>query len=142
MSLITLASVAALLAFIVLVRGGMTKSITCDNRHCANGKAAVVHRGQEFGVSSSVIEDQTAVYTNSVSVSAAERSTTSCGNWLLPKLDDSGNVICECGSELDGVVRCNSETQQVLILKEYCMTYSSDDTFLVVGQCIRIVQAV
>ena len=137
MSLVTLASMAALLAYsIVLVKGDTIKSITCGNCHCANGKAAVGNRGHEFDLSSIVTENQTAVYTNSVSVRAAERNTTSCGNWLLPKRDDSGNVICECGSELDGVIRCNSEIQQVNILKEYCMTYSSNGTFLVVGRCM------
>ena len=136
MSLITLASMVALLAYIVPVKGDTIKSITCGNCHCANGKAAVCDGGREFDLSSIVTENQTAIHTNSVSVSTAERNTTSCGNWLLPKQDDSGNVICECGSELDGVIRCNSAIQQVNILKEYCMTYSSNGTFLVVGRCM------
>ena len=132
----SLASMIALLAIVVLAKGRTTKwseTINCNSHHCTNGKAAVHNRSQDFGVSSSVTENQTTIYTT---VSAAGRNTTSCGTWLLPKQDDSGNVTCECGSDIDGAVRCNSATQQVSILKEYCMTYSSNDTFLVVGHCM------
>ena len=134
----SLASMIALLAIVVLAKGRTTKwseTINCNSHHCTNGKAAVHNRSQDFGVSSSVTENQTTIYTT---VSAAGRNTTSCGTWLLPKQDDSGNVTCECGSDIDGVVRCNSATQQVSILKEYCMTYSSNGTFLVVGRCMGL----
>ena len=133
MSFIT-STLASMFALLVLVKGGTTKlneTINCSDRYRTNGKAAVHNKGQDFGVSSSYAENQTTISTNSASVSAAGRNTTFCGNWLLP-----GNVTCECGSDLDGVVRCNKTTQQVFILKEYCMTYSSNDTFLVVGRCM------
>ena len=136
MSLITLAPMVASLAIIVLVEGETTQwsePMTRNHCHCMNGKTEIHTRGHDFGVPSSVTEKQTAISTNSVSVGAAGRNTsTFCGNWFLPKQD---GTVCECGSDLDGVVRCDNTTHQVNVLRQYCMTYSSNDTFLVVGWC-------
>ena len=43
---------------------------------------------------------------------------------------------CECGSDLNGIVRCDNATMEVSILDTFCMTPFSDrNDMLVVGEC-------
>ena len=56
--------------------------------------------------------------------------------WFYPNNGSNGSVVCECGSELGGVVKCNNETKELQVLLCYCMTYNVlSDTYFV-GTCI------
>ena len=85
------------------------------------------------------------ICTTSCGVQEIQTSTTSGYNkgdktcaspWLFPQRSANGSTTCECGSGLGGVVKCNSTTQQVLILKCYCMTYDIDESELIAGVCL------
>ena len=52
-----------------------------------------------------------------------------CPLWFIP--GDNGS--CECGSDLDCVVKCNNESRETYLLGCFCMSY--DSTGLVVGAC-------
>jgi len=52
-----------------------------------------------------------------------------CPLWSVP--GDNGS--CECGSDLDGIVKCNNESRETYLLGCFCMSY--DSTGLVVGAC-------
>jgi len=52
-----------------------------------------------------------------------------CPLWFVPR--DNGS--CECGSDLDGTVKCNNESRETYLLACFCMSY--DSTGLVVGAC-------
>ena len=52
-----------------------------------------------------------------------------CPLWFVP--GDNGS--CECGSDLDGIVKCNNESRETYLLGCFCMSY--DSTGLVVGAC-------
>ena len=66
-----------------------------------------------------------------------------CPTWFLPVRSGSNSVSCECGSSLQGIVRCNHRTNSTQLLSTYCMTatYSNsnsateDNHDQVVGQC-------
>ena len=52
-----------------------------------------------------------------------------CSSWF------TNNRTCECGNDLDGVVRCNSTLREVAILDCYCMTLDEDSGSVVAGAC-------
>ena len=55
----------------------------------------------------------------------------SCSDlWFIPR-----NNTCHCGSTLDGVVTCNEQTKDVMVLDCYCMTTDSTNQ-TVVGACL------
>ena len=55
----------------------------------------------------------------------------SCSDlWFTPR-----NDTCHCGSTLDGVVTCNEQTKEVMVLDCYCMTTDSTNQ-TVVGTCL------
>ena len=65
-----------------------------------------------------------------LSVTCAERN---CSTWLHP----SGGDQCLCGPSLGTVVVCNNETQEVGVLRSYCLTSSGDGSNTsVVGRCL------
>ena len=60
----------------------------------------------------------------------SDMSDSDCPTGFIPV-----NNSCECGSDLDGKVRCNPDTQEVFLLLTYCMTYDSLDNSTVIGAC-------
>ena len=57
----------------------------------------------------------------------------SCPTWLYP----SEEGWCTCGSSVRDVILCNNETQQVSIMKSFCLTSSERDANqAVVGSCL------
>lgn len=42
---------------------------------------------------------------------------------------------CVCGSDLEGLVHCNSETYQVSVQYCYCMTYNEKNNMTLLGHC-------
>ena len=46
------------------------------------------------------------------------------------------NGSCHCGSDLDGVVQCDSETKEVAVLDCYCLTNDYTKYVPVVGSCL------
>ena len=57
-----------------------------------------------------------------------------CPPWTLPSSNTSNQ--CVCGSDLGGVVQCNSKTLEVSVLFCYCMTYNDHINMTLVGQCL------
>ena len=57
-----------------------------------------------------------------------------CPTWFYhPHQNDTE---CECGSDLNGIVRCDNVTMEVSILDTFCMTpFSEGNDKLVVGEC-------
>ena len=58
-----------------------------------------------------------------------------CPPWTI--LNETSDK-CECGSDLDGIVQCNSKTLEVSVKACYCMTYSEklNGTFVSYIVCI------
>ena len=52
------------------------------------------------------------------------------GLWFTPR-----NGTCHCGSTVHGVVTCNEQTKEVMVLDCYCMTNDSTNQ-TVVGACL------
>ena len=78
---------------------------------------------------------QTTTGKGATSGDGEEDETCSTSTWHFPKHNSNGSTTCECGRDLGGVVRCNSTTQQVVMLTCYCMTYDNDKSLLLAGQC-------
>ena len=71
-----------------------------------------------------------------ISMSAECMDNTTCtATWLRPK-PSSNCTSCECGSSLGGLVECDSNSKKVNLLQCYCMTFSIDESMLVVGPCV------
>ena len=66
-------------------------------------------------------------------VSSASADETCFYPWTIAS-EDNGTTNCECGSNLNGVVKCDQNTYQLQILQSYCMTYS-DALGTAVGHC-------
>ena len=58
-------------------------------------------------------------------------NTTCTSTWLTPS---SGS--CKCGSSLGGVVECDNSSGKVSLLRCYGMTFSANESMLVVGWCL------
>ena len=60
------------------------------------------------------------------------------GPWTVAKEDNiSGNVSCECGSSLKGLVQCDNSSFNLQLLPCFCMTpYVKDPNVTVVGACL------
>ena len=63
-----------------------------------------------------------------------DSTNATCPHWFVHSKDTNSST-CMCGSELGGVVKCNSSLQELFILNAYCVTH---DKYLgaVVGSCI------
>ena len=56
-----------------------------------------------------------------------------CPPWTI--LNETSNN-CECGSDLDGIIQCNSKTLEVSVKACYCMTYSEKLNGTFVSYCL------
>ena len=125
----SLANLISLLILVVLVDGSTAqwrKNYTiCNSPNCSAVAAETAHVGQALNQRSSgentIVDD-------------SEDGIT-CPHWLFPIHTENRSTACECGDPVAGAVLCNSETQKVEVHKHYCMTYSSDNTSLVIGKC-------
>ena len=89
------------------------------------------HQGQGLCTTSCGVQE-----TQTSTTSGYNKGDKTCASpWLFPQRSANGSTTCECGSGLGGVVKCNSTTQQVLILTCYCMTYDIDESELIAGEC-------
>ena len=66
-----------------------------------------------------------------VAVSSAT-CKTECPLWTT---FNSTTGKCECGSDLNGVVTCNPDTQEIFLLHCFCMTYDEHTDKTEVGPC-------
>ena len=111
----------------VLVEGSTAqrrKNYTiCKSPNCSSVAAETAHVGQAL--------DQRMSGENTILADSEDGIT--CPHWLFPHTEN-GSTTCECGDPVAGAVLCSSETQKVEVQKYYCMTYSSDNTSLVVGK--------
>ena len=122
----SLANLISLLTLMVLVEGSIAqwrKNYTTPNSSAVAAETAHVGQVLNQGMSgeNTIVDD-------------SEDGIT-CPHWLFPIHTENGSTACECGDPVAGTVLCNSETQKVEVHKYYCMTYSSDNTSLVVGKC-------
>lgn len=53
--------------------------------------------------------------------------------WTLEK-EENGKIKCECGNDVQGIVKCDSNSFELHILQSYCMTYS-ESLNTTVGHC-------
>ena len=125
----SLANLISLLALMVLVEGSTAqwrKNYTiCNTPNCSSVAAETAHAGQ--GLNQRMSGENT--------ILADSEDGISCPHWMFPVHTKNGSTACECGDPVAGAVLCCSETQKVEVHKLYCMTYSSDNTSLVVGKC-------
>ena len=67
---------------------------------------------------------------------AIPRNGSCPGVWSIP-VERSGGMVCTCGSDLQGLIRCDRETLQVELRECYCITsYAKDPSVSVVGPCM------
>ena len=123
----SLANLISLLILVVLVEGSTAqwrKNYTiCNSPNCSSVAAeTTAHVGQ-------------ALTSGENTILADIEDGISCPHWLFPIHTENGSTTCECGDTVAGAVLCNNETQKVEVHRYYCMTYSSDNTSLVVGKC-------
>ena len=58
-----------------------------------------------------------------------------CPSWTRPVNTTDGNITCECGDEVGGIISCDNNTKQVFVSDCYCVTYAKYSDLLVVGAC-------
>ena len=136
MSLSIIRNLLFLIAIKVLVEGVTTQEennhTTCNILYDPDCESEKVEEGQDIGPAvDGLVGDQRAS-----SEGADTRNVVTCPDWFIPKRTDNGSTVCECGSNIGGIVRCDNTSQTVKVLEGYCMTYSNDNTSLVVGQCL------
>ena len=63
------------------------------------------------------------------------RSNLKCPTWTYQNNVGSESV-CQCGSDIDGVVKCNTTLKKVSIVDGYCITYNEHRNEVVAGKCV------
>ena len=58
-----------------------------------------------------------------------------CPSWTRPVNTTDGNISCECGDDIGGIISCDNKTKQVFVSICYCVTYAKHSDLLVVGAC-------
>ena len=58
-----------------------------------------------------------------------------CPSWTRPVNTTDGNISCECGDDIGGIISCDNNTKQVFVTDCYCVTYAKHYDLLVVGAC-------
>ena len=133
----SLANLISLLALVILVEGGVTqwrKNYTiCNTPNCSSVELETARVGQALGTATVSVKDNQTVSGSTILADSEDGIT--CPHWMFPTHPENGSTACECGDNVRGAVLCNSETQKVEVHKCYCMTYSIDNTSLVVGKC-------
>ena len=120
------------LMLLPLVEGNTTqwkkKHTICKTPHCISDglvEVEVANGGQELYTDDQMRSGRSAILADS-------EDAAICPHWMIPLLN---STACKCGSRLGGIVSCDSKIPKMEILKCYCMTYSSDNTSLIVGAC-------
>ena len=125
----SLANLISMLTLMVLVEGSIAqwrKNYTiCNSPNCSAVAAETAHAVQVLNQRMS----------GENTIMAEREDGITCPHWLFPIHTENGSTACECGDPVAGTVLCSSETKKVEVHKYYCMTYSSDNTSLVVGKC-------
>ena len=133
-----LRSLVTLLLLLSLVEGGVTqgkrKRTVYKTPHYTDDGPVEVEIPD--GDKERFIEGQT--WNEKRAILADSEDAAACPRWFVPI---HNSTACKCGNVLEGIVHCNSKTWKVETLKGYCMTYSSDNTSLVVGACWYSCQA-
>ena len=68
----------------------------------------------------------------SKSFNNGQRNNHDCPQWTLPKDNNS----CQCGDDLNGIVKCNPQTLDIEVVVCHCMTFSDIYNTTVVGYCL------
>ena len=58
-----------------------------------------------------------------------------CPSWTRPVNTTDGNISCECGDDIGGIVSCDNNTKQVFFSVCYCVTYTRQHDQVAVGAC-------
>ena len=94
--------------------------------------------GEQDNISQWNNYDSKALFSKRYELAGSEITTTppnpSChGQWTVVK-EYNGSTSCECGSDLSGVLQCDSKSFEVKLLSCYCLSHSENIT--VVGACL------
>ena len=65
----------------------------------------------------------------------AARQDDQCPSWTRQFNTTDGNISCECGNDIGGIISCDNKTKQVFVSDCYCVTYAKHSDLLVVGAC-------
>jgi hypothetical protein len=131
-----LKSLISLLLLLSLVEGGATQGKRKRTVYKTSHKDGPVAVEMPNGDQEHFIEAQTRNEKRAILADSEDAAT--CPRWFVPI---HNSTACKCGNALEGIVHCNSKTWKVKTHKCYCMTYSSDNTSLVVGACWYSCQA-
>ena len=133
-----------ILIAIVILASDSANGLLTKNESSLISVTGDVNGKKMYSVLTNHESDQLVGYGQSVSLITSEDSTpqetvgnTTClATWFLPKLSSNGSISCKCGSELGDVINCHESTERIDLLRGFCMTFSVDDSRLVVGPCI------
>ena len=74
-----------------------------------------------------------------IAIADSHQVSNQCPSWMrpstCPSLNEKNCSVCECGSSLGGLVKCNKTTNQVKLLACYCMSQSKQLHKTIVGNC-------
>ena len=143
------ASFAFVLSLLIVVEGSTTplnsQHVLFDTAHHPNVNSIKIqtsNSGQDLDTAAKDVNEFeapaascTCARRERAIIGESEKNVTCSSPWLIPKHNSNGSIACECGSSLEGAVECNNATQQVIVLKCFCITYSTGKNDLIVGRC-------
>ena len=104
----------------------------CSSQHSKVRRLNQVVNGDRLSSSSSGSSEASSRFVDITLSSEFAENTTCTSTWLTPSTSSN----CECGSSLGGIVECNNSSGKVSLLPCYCMTFSNNESMLVVGRCL------
>ena len=70
-----------------------------------------------------------------VAVRATNGTSGDCPTWTLPASPTISKGVCECGSSIGGLVKCDDSDLNVSLLMGHCMTYDEGEEMAYLAAC-------
>ena len=97
-----------------------------------------IQKGEDhhlIDAANSITLDPATDFVHEDDINNKNRSNLKCPTWTYQNNVGSESV-CQCGSDIDGVVKCNATLKKVSIVDGYCMTYNEHRNEVVAGKCV------
>ena len=133
-------AVCCSLILLMAIGGTDGPGINNSSDSCCSGRHSKVYQSNQMitdkdGMFSTNLAGDEVLHSY-VAIPTSIENMTCTATWFTPRQSSNGSTSCECGSSLGSIIKCDAHSKDVELLKCYCMTFSVDESMLVVGPCM------
>ena len=117
--------------------GEIEETHTCSCDSCCYSDYSTVYQSHQLFANGDEKVSRNSMHDKMLSsLEDITKNVTCDATWFIPQKSSNGSISCECGSSLEHIIDCDSYSGKVKLRKCYCMTFSIDDSAIVVGLCL------